>query len=75
MQVGTVCAFAASIGDVIRQQHWMQCGMHDVARLPVADEGDGKHYRYCPRCWTVFARTGGAMNPPRWPSSIHAPAS
>jgi hypothetical protein len=66
MQAATVCAYAASIGDILRQQHWVQCGAHDVPRLPAADDQDGRQYRYCPHCWTVFSRTGSAMNPPRW---------
>ena len=52
MQVGTVCAFAASIGDGFSFGSSAGCnaGCTTWARLPVADEGDGRALCYCPRC-------------------------
>jgi hypothetical protein len=72
MRIEQILDFASSVDLETRLQHWLACGDHDLRALARTDDERAEQgYRYCPHCWTAFARSGAALNPPLRRHIIH----
>jgi hypothetical protein len=61
-----VMQLAAQFGPGERRIRWMECGTHDLKKLPRTDTGgEGGPFIYCPECFCAWTKDGALLNAPK----------